>query len=502
MGGRTVMSLENDAVPSKSEVATQLQRMLADPVFKSHPKQAEVFAFIVRSELEGREVSEKSIRAEIFPDPPYNPLINHVTVTVLHVRGRIAEYYAGPGGDDRVVITLLSRKGHRNPPGKAYTPTFAYNSQFRANEEYRRGLFHIGQLEYRPDVTFASNAFQHAIAEAPDYGPAHAAIAEVHLLKAFFTYQVPPGEFLAAAEAAARVALRSNENLWKANIVLGAAHCCRWNWETAEEHFKRAGEVGLDEALESPWWAAFLLAGSIANPGGDALVESGEPMSLSEAFRPRPPIDPSARVIYPGTLRPLHAMKERARKRPGDAIAHCVHGLFRHVVRDFLGEGLASATAAIDGDYQNWFLHVLHELSVNVLDLRRESTVHSGEPPYNLVYPISYMAILENDRFLTPCCPGLAIVFASSRGLEAEARVMLERLESESEHSYVRPFQLALGHLALGNHQRALKELSKAADERDPYIVWLHLWPLLDSLRKHPEFKVLINRMDLPFRYL
>ena len=113
-------------------------------------------------------------------------------------------------------------------------------------------------------------------------------IKKVNGHDAFFTHQVPPEEFLTAAEAAARLALRLNDTLWQANIVLGAVHCCRWNWEEAEATFKKAGEVGLDEALESPWWAAFLLAGSISNPGGEALVQSGEPMSLSEALRPRP----------------------------------------------------------------------------------------------------------------------------------------------------------------------------------------------------------------------
>ena len=96
-------------------------------------------------------------------------------------------------------------------------------------------------------------------------------------------------------------------------------------------------------------------------------------------------------------------------------MAQYVHGLFRHVIRDLLGERLSSATAALDSDYENWSLHVLHELSAIALDLRRDCTLQSGEPPYNMVYPISYMAILENDRFLTPCCPGLAIVFAASR---------------------------------------------------------------------------------------
>lgn len=462
------MADEEDEVPSRHEIETQLQRMLDDDVFRSHPKQAEVFACIVRSQLNREEVTEKSIRAEIFPDPPYEPSGNHVRVTVTYVRNRIAEYYEGAGIDDLVIIGLPSRKERKLPPGDAYRPTFTYNPRSVANEQCRRGHHHIHELSSRPYLDLALAAFEEAINAEPAYGPAHLGVAEAQLLKAFFTCEIPPGEFLAAAEESAREALRFNENLSQAHSILGAVHLCRGDKERADAAFDQARRIAHDEAWNSPWKAVRMMADAHYFPAEEILMN-------------------------PATFA-LEIMERRAKNRPGDAFAKCLLGLFLHVARRRSGVDIALVNAAADSDRHNWLMHVVNELNeIALLGNRRDGMLKRGEAPYNMPYEITYMAILEDDRFLTPCCPGLAVVFAASRGFDAEARDLLGRMES-AYGPYIRPFQLALGYLALGDHQRALNELAKAAEEHDPYLVWFHLWPLFDPLRNYPEFGDVMDR--------
>jgi hypothetical protein len=60
------------------------------------------------------------------------------------------------------------------------------------------------------------------------------------------------------------------------------------------------------------------------------------------------------------------------------------------------------------------------------------------------------------------------------------------------------PFQLALCYLAVGEPQKAIAELRRARDEHDPLMIWAHLWPFFDPLRKHPAFRQLVRQMRFP----
>lgn len=492
MGGQTVMSVENDAIPAKDEVARQLERMLAEAIFKSHPKQAEVFAFIVRSELQGQEISEKSIRSAIFPHSPYEPFNNHVRVTVTHVRNRLQEYYCGPGIDDRVLIGLPTHKEHKPPPGEAYKPVFRYSSRGIGAEHYLRGIRHLGELSSRPNLGFALQAFEEAIETEPDYGPAHAAMAEAQLLQAFFTYDIAPETFLAEAESSAREALRLNEKLWQANTILAAVHACRWNWMDASAELEAAkeaaGAAAWPEAWDSPWRAAITMAQSVDHPAGGELLH----FSVYFGSDNHRYLTANARVLNTRAPFALESMERRAKDRPGDVFAQCLYALFLHVAGDAT-IARVHASAQKDGDVGNWLLHVVNELA-DIASGRKRDWLWYPVPGYG----VDYSPILKNDAFLRWSCPGLFAVFAAARGLDEEARQMLMEMQC---CPYVRPFQFALACLAFGDHQGALRELLKAADERDPFILWLPLWPLFDPLRGYPEFKAVIERMDLPVRY-
>jgi hypothetical protein len=74
----------------------------------------------------------------------------------------------------------------------------------------------------------------------------------------------------------------------------------------------------------------------------------------------------------------------------------------------------------------------------------------------------------------------------------------VRRLEEPARRGSVSPWQLALGHLGLGDRDRALDYLEVAYRERWREMAWLSVLPYLDPLRDHPRFQALVAHMRFP----
>ena len=72
----------------------------------------------------------------------------------------------------------------------------------------------------------------------------------------------------------------------------------------------------------------------------------------------------------------------------------------------------------------------------------------------------------------------------------------LARLETETR--WQSPVSLALAYMAVERTEEAVAKLKEACEIGNPLMVWLHLWPVFDSLRDHKGFRTLIRRMKLP----
>jgi hypothetical protein len=118
------------------------------------------------------------------------------------------------------------------------------------------------------------------------------------------------------------------------------------------------------------------------------------------------------------------------------------------------------------------------------------------EPVYTS--PARFEVPLDDNPFITKCCPGLAILLASAKGMDAVAREKLDELKRRSQATYTRPLQLALGYIGVGQYDSAIDKLAMACAEHDPFLVWLHLWPMFRPLRGDERFKDLIERMHVP----
>ena len=57
---------------------------------------------------------------------------------------------------------------------------------------------------------------------------------------------------------------------------------------------------------------------------------------------------------------------------------------------------------------------------------------------------------------------------------------------------------MALVNVGLGQREQAISRLEQAAEERDPMMPELNVWPGLDPLRAAPRFQALLRRMHFP----
>jgi serine/threonine protein kinase/tetratricopeptide (TPR) repeat protein len=85
-----------------------------------------------------------------------------------------------------------------------------------------------------------------------------------------------------------------------------------------------------------------------------------------------------------------------------------------------------------------------------------------------------------------------------SKGWKAVVQNRLERKLSRVKQRYVSPFSIAEDYMYLGEKEQALFWLEKAAEDRDDYITFLNVEPVLNPLRDDPRFKDLLRRVKAP----
>jgi hypothetical protein len=73
----------------------------------------------------------------------------------------------------------------------------------------------------------------------------------------------------------------------------------------------------------------------------------------------------------------------------------------------------------------------------------------------------------------------------------------IEGLKDKRRRDYLRPYILAEDYAALGEKDLALEWLQKAYEERDDWIAWIKVDPIIDGLRADPRFAALLKRVGL-----
>jgi serine/threonine-protein kinase len=312
-----------------------------------------------------------------------------------------------------------------------------------AYQLYAKGRYHV--LRRTPDdIRKGLEYLQEAMARDPGYGQAFASLADAHILRAM-TSDVAPKEAFPHARTAAERALAIDPGLSEARVSMGIIKFWfDWDWNGAEAEFRRA------IAAEPPDPAAHTFYGHLLSNLGDHTRAQQE-MRRALDYEPHSAL---ANALF----------------------AQCLYYDGRH------DDALAHLRKTLDLDPALWLTHNMIGRIYGLKGMTDE-------------------ALLAFDRATelggSLIVRALAGYTLAAAGRRHEARAILDQLRARSARAYVPPSNLALVHLGLGEHDKALDRLEEAAEARDLLLTFLTVEPRWAGLAGHPRFTALVGRVGL-----
>jgi tetratricopeptide (TPR) repeat protein len=287
--------------------------------------------------------------------------------------------------------------------------------------------------------------FERAIALDPDYALAHVGLADAYVRMAVFGPK-RPHEVCPKAKAAAREALALDGVLAEAHTSLAwVSFIYDWNWEEAEQRFRRALELSPGYPVALQGYAHLLCS----------LGRHGEALEAVTRILDLGPFGPG----FLGLVLFLA-------RRYDEAMAALRRSLE-------LDPGYFQARVTLP-----WVYTAAGRYEEAVAAARESVTVTGG-----------------HEIALS------ALGYACARfGLRTEALSILARLKARPENARCDFSRLAELYTALGDRDLALDHLEQAVAEREHILVQLRVVPWYDDLRGHPRFQAILKQMGLDGR--
>ena len=314
----------------------------------------------------------------------------------------------------------------------------------QALEAYLLGRFHWNKRT--PEAfKLALAEFERAVAIDPQYAPAYAGIADVHV--SIISYNlVPARDMFSTAVEAARRALELDESLAEAHVSLAALLYLSLEPVEAERRFQRGLEMNPGYATGRQWYALFLAARGQTDRALAQIRQAQELDSLSLIISAN-----SAWCSYLG-------------RRFDEAIAQARRTIQRDPSFPVAHEYLAQALAA-----QNQFDEAIAEM-------QRAVALSPGNHSYRA---------------------GLAGLYARA-GRRAEAQQLLSELQAQSKTEYISAYDFAVIYAGLDNREEVYRWLEKAREERSSRLANLKVHPWFDALRSEARFQSFLRELGLP----
>lgn len=316
---------------------------------------------------------------------------------------------------------------------------------FTAYNLYLQGRFQMNKLT--PEgISRAKQCFEEAIAQAPEFAPAHNALGEVYWYIGFLGLMLPKEAFSRGVWSTLR-AVEIDDTLAEAHSTLGNFRKeLDHNWPEVRREHSVALRLNPWSSAARLWYALALISPLGSIDEAIAEVERGletDPLSMDMH-------------LWLAFMLDWDRQFERGMQEARLLIEHAPshwYGPFvaAHLYRDM--QKFDQAAAAI-----------------------RRAAELSGEIPILMGWL------------------GQALV---NNGETDEARALLERLQMMASRAYVPPTSFAWIYLALGDVDSAFVWMERAVDVRDGMIVPIQHYPFLDPLRADPRFNDLLRKMNL-----
>ncbi|PYT73965.1 MAG: hypothetical protein DMG39_04925 [Acidobacteria bacterium] len=295
-------------------------------------------------------------------------------------------------------------------------------------------------------LKLAFEYFLQAIEKDPQYAPAYAGLADSYALLPFYS-ETRPGEAFPKAKAAAMKALQLDATLAEAHASMAYVKTYYdWDWEGAEQEFKRTLDLNPNHADAHHAYSRFLASLGRLTEARAELKRAQEldPLSLL--------VQANAGVISYFARRYDEAIQELQK----------ISELDSHFFVPHWGMGLCYEQ---EGKYEDAIAQF-------------QKTIDLSGRGANTIASLGHVF-------------GLA-------GRPSEAQKILLELKARSKKRYVSSYQVALVELGLGYKDQAIRDLEAAFEERSTLLTYLKMDPRFDPLRSDSRFQDLLRRVGLP----
>ena len=310
---------------------------------------------------------------------------------------------------------------------------------------YMRGR-HLWGKRDRTNMQEAIRLFEQATDLDPTFAKAFAGLADCYALTTGTLYGPnTTKEAMNKAIFNANKAVELDPSLAEAHTSRGIiAFLHSWDWQDAEQKFKKAIELQPDYAPARFWYSNLLAA----QKRFDESINQGE---LAKSF------DPYSRLADMNYGRALYYMR-----RYDDAATH-----FERLLKQ-------------SPDYAQ-FLHLLGWVQIQ-------------QKRYD-----EALSTLKTLYAKDPLHAAAALGYAYGRvGRKDEALAIIRELDELEKTFVVPPSEKALIYIGMGNLDLAFEQLEICYTERNATLAFLTTDPLFDPLRGDPKFTDLGRRLKLP----
>ncbi len=317
-----------------------------------------------------------------------------------------------------------------------------YTDNTEAYQLYLRGRYHFNK---RTEEGFrkAIEYFQEAIAKDPAYGLAYAGLADCYGLQGYDAYA--PKDYFPKAKAMANKALEIDDQMAEAFTSLAMVKALyEWDWQGAEQNFRRAIELNPGYATAHHWYGIHLGA---MGRFGDARIELQRALEL----------DPLSLIINVNVAYPYHYTHQYDR-----AIE-----IYRKAIE-------------LDPNFA-W----AHEDLMAAYEQR-------GQYKESIQEAILALRLSGETKLAKDVERGNA-----AGGYRVAVQNWLAGLQEQAKSKYVAPIRLAQVYLLLGETDRAIESLNRAYTERSGQLVYINVDPRYDRVRSDPRFMQLVQKMGL-----
>ena len=308
----------------------------------------------------------------------------------------------------------------------------------QAYQDYLLG-FHAWEERTVGGFQRAIGHFEDAIAQDSSYALAYAGLADVYLLRPWFSSAFSNKGGLALADSLARRAIALDPSLPQPHATLGLVHEWQFRWEEAERELLRAIELDPDYATARHWYGLLLARMGRYQEG---IAETRASLALD-------PLSP--------------------------------------IINQDVGYALALAG----------------ETEASLRQYERTVELHPNFPTTLMVLAWSYLQVKRYEDAARILSQWAEVTGHDPEAIQETAELAARHAETGEPQSFTRlepdavfpPFSLAPLYVLVGQYDRALDLLERGYEEGAFGVVSNMFGPPVRRLRDHPRFVALAERV-------